>query len=211
MSAAGWAWAALAIYVVGLIMAFGVRTWLQLRQTGSSGFRGISGRPTSLAWWAGVLFPAAALLMLCAPVLVLTGASSVWPSLVHPVIATAGLTLAVAGLVVVLIAQTAMGSSWRIGVDESERTQLVTDGPFRLVRNPIFTGMAMVTLGVTLMVPTFIAAVAVITLVASVEIQVRLVEEPYLLRVHGDTYARYAATTGRFLPMLGRIRSTGAR
>ncbi|HLS74191.1 MAG TPA: hypothetical protein VK046_10500 [Actinomycetaceae bacterium] len=36
------------------------------------------------------------------------------------------------------------------------------------------------------------------------EIQVRLVEEPYLLRTHGPAYARYTARVGRFLPGLGR-------
>jgi ABC-type nickel/cobalt efflux system permease component RcnA len=34
-----------------------------------------------------------------------------------------------------------MGASWRIGVDEGERTTPVTTGPFGLVRNPIFAAM----------------------------------------------------------------------
>jgi protein-S-isoprenylcysteine O-methyltransferase Ste14 len=34
-----------------------------------------------------------------------------------------------------------MGASWRIGVDPSERTDLVTGGAFALVRNPIFSAM----------------------------------------------------------------------
>jgi hypothetical protein len=42
VSDAAWAWAALAIYLVGLVLAFGVRTWLQVRRTGTSGFRGIA-------------------------------------------------------------------------------------------------------------------------------------------------------------------------
>jgi len=38
-----------------------------------------------------------------------------------------------------------------------------------------------------------------------VKIQVRLVEEPYLLRTHGPAYARYAQRVGRFLPGLGTL------
>ncbi len=38
----------------------------------------------------------------------------------------------------------------------------------------------------------------------ALEIQVRLVEEPYLQRVHGEAYRRYAARTGRFMPWIGR-------
>jgi hypothetical protein len=40
--------AALLIYLVGLAVIFGLRTWLQVRRTGSSGFHGISGKPGSL-------------------------------------------------------------------------------------------------------------------------------------------------------------------
>jgi protein-S-isoprenylcysteine O-methyltransferase Ste14 len=42
---------------------------------------------------------------------------------------------------------------------------------------------------------------------ASWHVQVRLVEEPYLRRVHGCAYETYAARTGRFLPRIGRLRS----
>jgi protein-S-isoprenylcysteine O-methyltransferase Ste14 len=128
VSAVTGAWAALALYVVGLVLAFGVRTLLQVRRTGTSGFHGISGRPGSLTWWGGVLFPAAVLLGLAAPVLVLVGATPRIEALAHPLITIAGFVLGIAGLAVVLFAQGAMGASWRIGVDDSERTDLVTDG-----------------------------------------------------------------------------------
>jgi protein-S-isoprenylcysteine O-methyltransferase Ste14 len=201
------AWVALGLYVAGLLLTFGVRTWVQIRRTGTSGYRGISGRPGSLAWWGGVLFPAAVLLGLLAPVLVLVGATVPWPPLAHGAVAVGGFVVAVAGLVVVLAAQAAMGSSWRIGVDEGERTQLVTGGLFAVLRNPVFTGMGAVALGVALMVPTVVAAAAVACLIAAVQIQVRVVEEPYLRRAHGAAYTGYAARAGRFVPGIGRIRT----
>lgn len=209
MNGVGWAWAALVVYVAGIVLAFGVRTWVQVRRTGTSGFRGVSGRPGSPAWWGGVLFPAGLLLGLAAPVLVLTGSASPLGPLAHPVVGAAGLVLAVGGLVVVLLAQHAMGTSWRIGVDDTERTELVTSGLFRTIRNPIFTGMAAVSAGVALMTPTVIAALALAAVVTAVQIQVRVVEEPYLHRAHGQRYSRYAATAGRFLPGIGRL--AGAR
>jgi protein-S-isoprenylcysteine O-methyltransferase Ste14 len=54
-------------------------------------------------------------------------------------------------------------------------------------------------------VPNLLAAVTVVLVLTSLEIQVRRVEEPYLLRVHGDAYRAYAARTGRFVPFLGRL------
>lgn len=205
-STVGWAWTALVLYLLGLVLAFGLRTWVQLRRTGTTGFRGISGRPGSLAWWGGVGFPAAVLLGLAAPVGAITGVTPPLGPLTYPVVAVIGVVLGIAGVVVVLLAQAAMGASWRIGVDHSERTELVTAGLFGRVRNPIFTGMAAVAGGVALMAPTLLAVLALVCLVIAVQIQVRVVEEPYLIRTHGEHYRCYAASAGRFLPGIGRIR-----
>jgi protein-S-isoprenylcysteine O-methyltransferase Ste14 len=103
----------------------------------------------------------------------------------------------------------AMGASWRIGVDPGERTQLVTSGPFALVRNPIFAAMLPTALGLTLLVPSWVAFVGLVGLMLALELQVRVVEEPYLLSVHREEYAVYSARVGRFLPGVGRIRRAG--
>jgi protein-S-isoprenylcysteine O-methyltransferase Ste14 len=196
---------ALLIYLVGLAVVFGLRTWLQVRRTGSSGFHGISGEPSSLRWWAGVSFIAALVLGLAALVLAVVGVVPRPSGPAADAAAVAGLVLAVTGFAGVLAAQTGMGASWRIGVKQTERTDLITSGLFALVRNPIFTAMVIVQLGLTLMVPTWLSLLALACLVVAVEMQVRLIEEPYLLATHGGSYARYAAATGRFVPGRGRL------
>ncbi len=40
----------------------------------------------------------------------------------------------------------------------------------------------------------------------ALELQTRLIEEPYLSGVHGEQYALYAARVGRFLPRVGCLR-----
>jgi protein-S-isoprenylcysteine O-methyltransferase Ste14 len=97
-----------------------------------------------------------------------------------------------------------MGSSWRADVDPDATTALVTEGPFGWVRNPVFTASTLTALGVALMVPNAVALGMLVATIASYQILVRLVEEPYLERVHGETYRAYAARTGRFVPWLGR-------
>ena len=42
--------------------------------------------------------------------------------------------------------------------------------------------------------------------VVALELQTRLVEEPYLRRVHGAAYEEYARRVGRFVPGVGRLR-----
>jgi protein-S-isoprenylcysteine O-methyltransferase Ste14 len=116
-----------------------------------------------------------------------------------------GVALVVSGIALTLVAQVAMGASWRPDVDDDARTALVTTGPYRVVRNPIFCGTAATVIGLALMVPNVLAAAMLVAFVTALQVQVRLVEEPYLLRVHGDVYRRYAMRTGRFLPWVGRL------
>lgn len=184
-------------------LAFGARSVLHYRATGSTGFRGFSGAVGSAEWFGGVLFALSCVLVLAAPLCDLTGLLPRLPVIDGPTTRIAGLFVFGVGLVGTLWAQLAMGTSWRIGVDPSERTALVRRGPFQLVRNPIFTAMTAAVLGLALLVPNACGIGAVVALLVGLELHVRLVEEPYLARVHGDAYRRYAASTGRFLPGLG--------
>ncbi|HEY8545439.1 MAG TPA: isoprenylcysteine carboxylmethyltransferase family protein, partial [Acidimicrobiales bacterium] len=195
--------AALVLYAAWFVLAFGVRTIVMLRRTGDSGFRGLSGRSGPLEVVAGVGFFVALLIGLAAPLADLAGLDPI-AALDTPVVAGAGLALATAGVVLTLLAQLSMGTSWRIGVDPGERTALVTDGAFAVVRNPIFSAMLVTAIGLALMVPNVLSAVGLVSLLVALEAQVRGVEEPYLRRVHGDAYRRYESTVGRFVPRLGR-------
>ena len=198
-------WLALGLYTLYLALAVAFRAWLQLRRTGDSGFKGVSGRPGSLEWVAGVLFILAIGIGVAAPILDVTDVMDPPEALNSVGVRATGVALFLAGLIGTLYAQIAMGESWRIGVDEEEHTELVTSGPFALVRNPIFAGMLPASLGLALLVPNTVALLGLATLVVALEIQVRLVEEPYLLRRHGAAYRQYAARVGRFVPGLGRL------
>jgi protein-S-isoprenylcysteine O-methyltransferase Ste14 len=205
---------ALALFALYLALAFGARTVLQLRRTGSTGFKGISGRPGSAEWSGGVLFVAALGLGLAAPVLDLVGAIEPVVVLDGRVGHALGFVLYGLGLAGTLAAQWAMGRSWRVGVEESEKTEktdLVTTGPFAVVRNLIFSAMIPGFLGLALMVPNVCALAGVLALVVAVELQVRRVEEPYLTRAHGERYLAYASRVGRFAPGVGTIRPKSDR
>ena len=194
--------AAYSLYLMGLLTAFAVRTWVQVRRTGSTGFNGISGPPGSLPWSAGILFVLAA--GITAPALVLTGVSSVPVGSLARAAAVTGVAVLLAGVLGTVGAQSGMGASWRIGVDQDESTDLVTTGVFAIVRNPIFTAMVTAQAGMTLVAPTPLAVSALVCLVLAVQLQARVIEEPYLHRVHRGAYSAYASRVGRFLPGIGR-------
>lgn len=195
----------LAFLALYLALAFGLRTWLLWRRTGTTGFRGVSGAVGSAEWFGGVLFVAALAAVIVAPLADLLGWLAPASALVRPSTHIAGISFVVAGSIGTLWSQLAMGDAWRIGVDEQERTELVVNGPFRWVRNPIFTSMVLAVSGLALLIPNPASASALIALIVALQLQVRKVEEPYLLRVHDTAYRRYAARTGRFLPGVGRL------
>lgn len=109
---------ALALFVLYLTLAVGARTALQLRWTGSTGHQ--HRWPSRPGEWAGnVLFVVALGLFFAAPVLELAGVIGPIAVLDDGFGHAIGLVLYILGLVATLVAQGAMGRSWRIGVDES--------------------------------------------------------------------------------------------
>ena len=197
---------ALVLFAVFAVLGFGWRMWLQHRHTGSTGFVGASGQIGSLEWIAGVGFPITLLVAVAAPILQRANVIEPLGALGAVWIRVTGMVLAAAGIAATVYAQLQMGDAWRIGVDERETTALVRAGVFGRVRNPIYTAMFIFTLGIALLTPNLVAFAAFILLVATIELQVRRVEEPYLLRTHGDAYREYTATVGRFIPGVGLIR-----
>lgn len=194
---------ALALYLVWAWFAFGWKTIDQRRRTGDSGLRLHAERNTP-QWWAKLGFGIAILVGLAAPVAAVAGLDNL-PPLDAPWLHVAGIALAVTGIVLTVAAQYSMGNSWRIGVDPNERTGLVTDGAFRVVRNPVFSAMAITAAGLAMIIPNLVSIIGLASLIAALEIQVRLVEEPYLLRTHPDQYRTYARSVGRFTPGIGYI------
>ena len=193
--------AALVLYLVWFLLAFGIRTLIAVRRTGDTGWRGLSAPAFSLEWCAGALFTLALCVGLAAPIADVLGLR---PVLYEAAVNWAGVALTTVGVLLTLAAQLSMGDSWRIGVDEQERTELVTHGAFAIVRNPIFSAMVITAVGLALIVPNVVAIVGLVALVIALELQVRGVEEPYLAQVHGDAYRTYANGVGRFVPRLGR-------
>jgi len=196
---------ALVLFAVFAALGFGWRSREQRRRTGSTGFRGVSGRPGSVEWFAGVGFVAALAAAVLAPVLQLLGVASPVSVLDAAWIQITGIVIALIGILAAVYAQLDMGDSWRIGVDPGETTTLVRTGVFGWVRNPIFIAMIAFGFGIALVTPNVVAIAGFLLLVATIELQVRIVEEPYLTATHGDSYRDYLAHVGRFVPGIGLV------
>jgi protein-S-isoprenylcysteine O-methyltransferase Ste14 len=199
--------ATLAIWllVAFAVLTFGVRVIIQLRQTGRTGLIGLRQGAGIAEWGSGVLFIGGMAMGATSPVLVLHDRLDPIDALDVGVLHGIGIALAACGGLAVFLAQLGMGESWRIGVSHEERTDLVTAGWFAVCRNPIYTSMIVGWTGLALIVPTWLGFAAAVVIALGLELQVRFVEEPYLMRTHGAEYRAYAARVGRFLPGVGRI------
>jgi protein-S-isoprenylcysteine O-methyltransferase Ste14 len=187
------------------VLAFGVRIGIQLRRTGKTGVIGLREGAGAADWVSGILFVGGMAMGAISPILVLGDDLGTIDTLDVDALNVIGIVLAVAGGLAVFGAQLGMGESWRIGVSDEERTDLVTGGWFSLCRNPIYTSMIVGWLGLALLVPTWLGFTAAAVITAGLELQVRFVEEPHLVRTHGDEYRTYASRVGRFVPRIGRL------
>ena len=109
-----------------------------------------------------------------------------------------GLVLIHFSLIWISVAQFQMSNSWRIGIDENNRTELVTTGIFSISRNPIFLGMILSVLGLFLITPNAIMFCLTFTTYIIIQIQIRL-EEEFLERQHTKNYINYKQKTRRLI------------
>jgi protein-S-isoprenylcysteine O-methyltransferase Ste14 len=117
----------------------------------------------------------------------------------RPWIDETGLVLGLLGLALCRAAQATMGNSWRVGIDETRPTGLIETGVFRYIRNPTYTGLFTMILGLWIIWPTAFITLFGVLFVVLLEVQVRS-EERFLLDQHGERYAAYRARTKRHVP-----------
>ena len=104
----------------------------------------------------------------------------------------------IASLIWLLIAQAQMGASWRIGIDDKRRTELVQHGLFSLSRNPIFLALRLNLVGLFLIFPSAVTSALLATSEILIQVQVRF-EEQHLANLHGQVYEAYRAKVRRWL------------
>ncbi len=87
-------------------------------------------------------------------------------------------------------------------VTRAEAT-LVTHGPYRWVRHPFYVTAALLMSSVTLLTANWFIGVSSVAVLALLAIRTPK-EEQMLIERFGQQYRDYKATTGRFIPRIGR-------
>lgn len=91
-----------------------------------------------------------------------------------------------------------MKDSWRAGIPEKDKTELVTDGIYAYSRNPAFLGFDLQYIGVLLMFCNLLTASFTVFAVTMLHLQI-LQEERYLTCVFGTEYDDYRRQVFRYL------------
>jgi len=114
--------------------------------------------------------------------------------------AVVGIVVAVASLALVTWAYRVFGS-WRLLARIDVDHELITEGPFTLIRHPIYTGIVGAYISTFFVVPTIGFLIAVVLIMVSHDVRAR-VEEGVLTNAFGTRYSAYLGHTKRFIPGL---------
>jgi protein-S-isoprenylcysteine O-methyltransferase Ste14 len=123
-------------------------------------------------------------------------------SLAALVLALCGCLLAVAGASLVLWSRAELGSAWSLVPTADQSTGLVTTGPYRLVRHPIYLGLSMLAMGEALAFSSWPAVVLVLSAIVPTFLWRALAEERLLADMFGEHYAHYRKQTKMMIPNL---------
>jgi len=110
-----------------------------------------------------------------------------------------GAVLNIVGVIIVLCSHLWLGKNWSGRVRIRADHELITSGPFRCIRHPLYLGFFLVIVGITLSLKTVAGIVIWLMAVVVYDIKARQ-EEKLLTQYFGEKYRRYQARTWRFIP-----------
>ena len=113
---------------------------------------------------------------------------------------TAGAVVALLGLVGYLVPHLYLRRNWSLSASIRQGHRLVTNGPYRSMRHPMYTGMTAVVLGSGLLVDNYLIIAS--TLVVGLVYYTRARKEEALLSREFPEFAGYASKVKMFVPFM---------
>ncbi len=148
----------------------------------------------------GILLVAVQFFLLAAIVLVPHGTA--WP--IPQALGTSALILMMLGLSITLFGIVSLGNSLTATPVPKQDATLRTTGMYAIVRHPIYLGLLLIGLGLTIPAGSFLTVFVFVLLVLTLSYKARF-EERLLLDKFSD-YREYSSRVGRIIPFVGRIK-----
>lgn len=92
-----------------------------------------------------------------------------------------------------------LGAAWRVLYNSQRQGTLASTGPYTVIRHPQYVAFVLIMFGFLIQWPT-LPTVVMFPILVWVYVRLAKREEKEALQFLGETYARYASQTPRFLP-----------
>jgi protein-S-isoprenylcysteine O-methyltransferase Ste14 len=123
-------------------------------------------------------------------------------NLVNYLLAGTGLTMVIAGLIIRWTAILQLGKSFTVDVAITDGATLKTDGLYKTVRHPSYSGFLLIILGFSIAMNSFYSYIALfIPVFLAVSYRIR-VEEKALMDEFGENYTKYKTKTKKIIPVI---------
>ncbi len=125
--------------------------------------------------------------------------------LYHPVLfqseiwKMAGLLTCAAGLIFALTARIYLGENWSGTITIKKNHQLIQSGPYRITRNPIYTGFLIAFAGCAITLGQLKGWLGIIFLLTAMLIKIKK-EEEFMNEVFGTSFQTYKSKVKRLIP-----------
>jgi protein-S-isoprenylcysteine O-methyltransferase Ste14 len=117
-----------------------------------------------------------------------------------PALGVIGVVVFASGIALAIWARVQLGRNWGMPMTEKAEPELVTSGPYRFVRHPIYSGLLMALLG-TALVTNLIGLVIVVVLGGYFYFSAS-VEEKNLIAAFPTAYPAYRSHTKMLIPFV---------
>jgi protein-S-isoprenylcysteine O-methyltransferase Ste14 len=117
-----------------------------------------------------------------------------------PVLGAIGAVLFASGVAVAIWARISLGRDWGMPMTQKAEPELVTSGPYRLVRHPIYSGLLLGLFGTVL--ATNLTGVIIVVILGAYFYYSASVEERNLARTFPTAYPAYRARTKMLIPFV---------
>jgi protein-S-isoprenylcysteine O-methyltransferase Ste14 len=111
-----------------------------------------------------------------------------------------GLVMFVSGLAIAIWARRSLGRNWGSPMSEKVDPELVTTGPYRRVRHPIYSGILLALVGTAVAISWYL--LVAVALAGTYFVYSAFMEERYLAERLPDTYPAYKHATKMLIPFV---------
>jgi protein-S-isoprenylcysteine O-methyltransferase Ste14 len=111
-----------------------------------------------------------------------------------------GLAIFLLGLALAVWARVYLGRNWGMPMSEKVDPELVTTGPYRTIRHPIYSGIILAMVGTAVAVSVY--WLIAVVLLGAYFVYSAVMEERYMAGLFPDAYPRYKQSTKMLVPFI---------